>query len=263
MAKKTVRKPRKKVTRKKKTDKQNGKKYILLFVVVICLGLFAFFIIKDYFGESETFDSSKYFVKGIDVSHHNPILNWESVLDQNITFAYLKATEGTTHEDRNYPYNYDLARKANIKTGSYHFYTFGLSGKEQAQHFLKKAKFQQGDMIPAIDVEHSPANPYSKDTKYVEGVVTELKVLENELYERFGVHPVIYTNKDCYKLYIKGNFADNIIWMCDLHNEPSKDLKNWRIWQFSHKGELPGVDGHVDLNYYRYSYEEFKELLLP
>lgn len=262
MAKKIVRKRTLKKTGRKKATKFEPKRLILPFVIAACLCVVAFFIIKDYFGESESFDSSKYFVKGVDVSHHNPILNWESVLEQNITFAYIKATEGTSHEDRNYPYNYDLARETNIKVGSYHFYTFGLSGKEQARHFLKIARFNAGDMLPAIDVEHSPANP-CKDKDYIEVVVSELKVLEKELYEHFGIHPVIYTNKDCYKLYIKDNFPDNLIWMCDLHNEPSGDVKNWRIWQFSHKGELPGVDGDIDLNYYRYSFQEFKELLLP
>lgn len=264
MAKKrVVRKGVRKKTNRKRIHSFPIKKYILPFVLAVVLCAAAFFVIKDYLTEPETFDSNKYFVKGVDVSHHNPILNWETVLDQNISFAYMKATEGTTHEDRNYPYNYDLARKANIKVGSYHFYTFALSGKEQAQHFLKIAKFNAGDMIPAIDVEHSPANPYSKDKEFVKIVIKELKILENELYEHFGVHPIIYTNKDCYKLYIKKYFPNNIIWMCDLHNEPSDDIKNWQIWQFSHKGEIPGIDGDIDLNYYRYSFDQFKELLLP
>lgn len=261
---KTVRKRtiRKRVNRRK-SKKSNSKKYILSMSIAVCLGIAAFFVIKGFFEEPESFDSSKYFVRGIDVSHHNPILNWDNVMEQDITFAYLKSTEGTTHEDRNYPFNYDLARKSNIKVGSYHFYTFALSGEEQAKHFLKTAKFNSGDLIPAIDVEHSPANPYSKDKEFVITVVKELKIMENKLYEHFGVHPIIYTNRDCYKLYIKGNFTKNIIWMCDLHNEPSDDVNNWKIWQFSHKGELPGVDGHVDLNYYRYTFNEFKELLLP
>lgn len=263
MAKKTQKgRVSKRVNRKKRSRKE-FKKYVLPVTLAVCLGIAAFFIIKKYWIEPESFDSNKYFVKGIDVSHHNPILNWDNVLEQNITFAYMKATEGNSHLDRNYEFNYDLARKSNIKVGSYHFYTFALSGKEQAQHFLKTAHFNSGDLIPAIDVEHSPANPYSKDKEFVKTVITELKIMENILYERFGVHPIIYTNKDCFKLYIKGNFNENIIWMCDLHNEPSEDINNWRIWQFSHKGELPGIDGHVDLNYYRYTFTEFKELLLP
>ncbi len=264
MAKRTIKKAtRRKKVIKKKADKRNIKQYVLPLILIILSLLFAVLIIKDYYDESPTFDSDKYFVKGLDVSHHNPILDWRLVMDQGITFAYIKATEGTTHLDRNYPYNYDLARKANIAVGSYHFFSFALSGKEQASHFLKTAKFNAGDMIPAIDVEHSPANVYNKDKKYIAGIVEELKALEKELFDHFGVRAVIYTNKDCYKLYIKGNFPDNPIWMCDLHNEPSNDIPNWRIWQFSHKGEIPGMEGNIDLNYYKYTYSEFKELLLP
>lgn len=259
MAKKRV------VRRKKRSSKTDSTKKIAISMLVFTVaGILAFIIYNKYWGEEPNkFYSDKYVVKGIDVSHHNPILNWEMVMEQDISFAYIKATEGITHEDRNYIYNYDLAKKTNVKVGSYHFYTFGLSGIEQARHFIKKAKCRKGDLIPAIDVEHSPANPYSKDEKYIALVVSELKILENALYEHYGVHPVIYTNKDCYKLYVKKNFPDNLIWMCDLHNEPSDDVTNWRIWQFSHKGNLPGIDGDIDLNYYRYSFDQFKELLLP
>jgi len=261
MAKK---KTRKKVVRRKAKKKDiDSRKIVLYLSLVLFLGLIIFFIIKDYYDEPETFDSGKYFVRGIDVSHHNPILDWNVVREHDIHFAYLKATEGITHEDRNYPYNYDSARKANVIVGTYHFFSFSLSGEEQAGHFLNKAKFSAGDMIPAIDVEHSPANVYNKDKAIIANIVKELKIFEKKLYEHFGVHPVIYTNRDCYKHYINANFPDNPIWICDLHNEPKDDLTNWRIWQFSHKGELPGIDGHIDLNYYRYSYNEFKELLIP
>jgi lysozyme len=261
MAKKKAYK-RKKKKISPKSDKR-WKQVALALVFLSILSICVFYLIKWYKSEPNTFESNKYYVKGVDVSHHNPILNWEEALNQNITFAYLKATEGNTHEDRNYPYNYDLAKKANIKVGAYHFYTFGLSGKEQASHFIKIAQCKSGDMIPAIDVEHSPSNPYSKDKKYRAIVVEELKALEQALFEHYGVHPVIYTNKDCYKHYVKDNFPHNLLWISDLHNEPSDDIENWRIWQFSHNGELPGMIGDIDLNYYRYSYEDFKELLLP
>lgn len=266
MAKKTVKRkqlPKRKPVGKKASRAKNKKIYLLALSLALCFSILAFFLIKDYFHEAESFESNKYFVKGIDVSHHNPILNWQSLLDTDITFAYIKSTEDTSHIDRNYIYNYSLAKETNIKVGAYHFYRFATSGKEQANHFLKNTKLESEDLIPAIDVEHSALNVYNKDKDYIKTVVDELKILENELYEYLGIHPVIYTNKDCYKLYIKGNFPENIIWMCDLHNEPSDEIANWRIWQFSHKGELPGVDGHIDLNYYRYSFNEFKELQLP
>ncbi len=248
----------------KKKRSQNKLKSNTLVSTLIVL----FLVLGYYFYKKNTIantfkESNKYQVKGIDVSHHNPILDWTEVKRQNINFTYLKATEGITHDDRNYPYNYKLAKENNIKIGSYHFYNFGISGREQAKHFIRIAKSQSGDLIPAIDVEHSPANPYSKDKVFTKSVVKELIIMENELYEHYGVHPVIYTNIDCYKLYINNSFPNNPIWISSLNKEPNNDIKNWVIWQFTHSGKLDGIVGDLDLNYYRYSFDELHKLQLP
>jgi len=254
--------PGRSTTRKKKD--YNGiltKSFVAFLLLVSAAALsYYFFFLKQK--QPITFDKPQYSVRGVDLSHHNPIINWNELHDHNIHFVYLKATEGLSHQDRNYTYNYESARKSKIKTGSYHFYLFGASGKDQAKHFINVAKCNSGDLIPAIDVEHSPGNPYSKDTAFVNLVISELKILEDEFFEYYGLHPVIYTNKDCYKLYIKDHFPDNPVWMCDLHNEPS-GIDNWVIWQFSHKGELAGVTGEIDLNYFRYSYDQFYKILIP
>ncbi len=265
MAKKAKKKKKKTRKKGKGTDKQT---------LLIALGLLALTIILVglYFAyrwyrhkEPHTFVSEKYYVKGIDLSHHNPIPNWNNVREEKISFAYLKVTEGVTHKDRNYAVNYELAKNAGLKVGSYHFYTFGLSGEEQAKHFIQEAKCMEGDMVPAIDIEHSKVNLYNKDKDYKKIVIQELKSLDSTLLAHYGVHPIIYTNKDCYKLYIKDNFRDNILWLSDPINEPEDAaIPNWRIWQFTHKGELSGIPNEkFDFNYYRYSYEQFKELLLP
>lgn len=249
---------------KKKTRLNKARLSILSAILVVVFIALAYHRYRQH-SQADTFaKSNKYSVRGVDVSHHNPILNWKEVESQNIQFAYIKATEGLTHEDRNYPYNYKLAKESNVKIGAYHFYSFGVSGRDQAKHFIRIAQCQQGDLIPAIDVEHSPSNPYTKDTAYFNMVVSELSVLENELYEYYGVHPLIYTNMDCYKLYIKKYFPDNLIWISNPNEEPNdEDVKNWVIWQFTHKGELPGIAGDVDFNYFRYQYDRLNEISIP
>ncbi|MDR1808879.1 MAG: hypothetical protein LBR34_00555, partial [Prevotella sp.] len=213
--------------------------------------------------QATTFANGEYTVRGVDLSHHNPIIDWTKIDEsQNIRFVYLKATEGLSHNDRNYISNYKAAKASGLKTGSYHFYLFAVSGKKQARHFIRTAKCASGDLLPAIDVEHSPGNPHSKDTAYINLVVKELKTLENELYEYYGIHPVIYTNKQCYGLYVKANFADNPLWICDLNSEPL-GVDNWIIWQFSHKGKLPGINEKIDLNYFRYSFDQLDKILIP
>lgn len=252
------------MAKRRKRKSANRKKWIIVISIVFLLA--AGFLYVFYFRQkvADTFDkSNKYYVKGIDVSHHNPILDWNEVKNQNLHFTYIKATEGITHDDRNYLYNYKLAKENNIKVGSYHFYNFAVSGREQAKHFIKVAQCESGDLLPAIDVEHSPSNPYSKDTAYVKSVIKELQILEKELYEYYGYHPMVYTNMDCYKLYIKDRFPDNPIWICNLKGEPKDDVKNWVIWQFTHKGELPGIVGDIDFNYFRYSYERLWEISFP
>lgn len=232
-----------------------------LIVLIICFG---YVLYKKYNPHTDSFDkNSKYLVRGIDVSHHNPILDWKEVKDQGIHFAYIKATEGITHDDRNYKYNYDLARENKVKVGSYHFYNFGVSGYEQAKHFIRVAKCNSGDLFPAIDVEHSPANPYNTDSAFFNSIIKELQILENELFQYYGFHPIIYTNNECYKLYIKDQFPDNFIWISSIPDEPKEDIKNWIIWQFSHKGKLPGIVGDIDFNYFRLGFEKLVEISFP
>lgn len=233
-------------------------------IILLIILILASQIYKGIFSnQSNTFRSDKYIVKGIDISHYQSTINWDMLANQDITFVYMKATEGITLQDKSYKTNYESARKTNIRIGSYHFYIFGASGSDQARHFINTAQCQSGDMIPAIDVEHSILNPYSTDSIFIASIRLELKVLENKLYEHYGVHPMLYTSTDFYNLYIKNFFPDNIIWISDLYNEPSDQIRNWRLWQFSHEGILSGLNEKVDLNYYRYSFREFKELLLP
>lgn len=249
---------------KKKTRLNKARLLIFVSTLAIVFVALAYHFYHQH-QQADTFaKSNKYSVRGVDVSHHNPILNWKEVESQHIQFAYIKATEGLTHEDRNYPYNYKQAKESNVKIGAYHFYSFGVSGREQARHFIRVAACKPGDLIPAIDVEHSPSNPHAKDTAFFNIVVSELSVLENELYEYYGVRPLIYTNMDCYKLYIKKYFPDNPIWISNPNEEPNdEDVKNWVIWQFTHKGELPGIAGDVDFNYFRYRYDRLSEILIP
>lgn len=249
---------------------KNGRQVVWLIVVFLA-ALFAVGVYRFIrFSTNEIFHSfdhpqfsQKYLVRGVDVSHHNSYINWHQLWEENITFVYLKSTEGSKHKDRDYKKNYKVAKDAGLRIGSYHFYTFGRDGKKQAQHFIRNSTLQSGDMIPAIDVEHSAINRACNDKESHGRMIKELRNLESALFKQYGKRPVIYTNKECYKMYIKDNFPDNPLWICDLHKEPGGDYKNWVMWQFSHTGKISGVVNDIDLNYYRNSFDDFKKLLLP
>lgn len=257
---------------RKKKNKKYKQQTTLILIVSLILVSSVFLIVIDsikklsrdqFHSFYDNKYSHKYVIRGVDISHHNGTINWAQLKNDGIAFAYIKATEGLSHKDRKYKENYSEAKQVDIKLGTYHFYTFGLDGVMQAQHFIRNAKVASRDLIPAIDVEHSPINKYSNDKNYIEKVVAELVKMEHEMYEHYGVHPIIYTNKDCYKLYIQNKLPNNLIWMSDLHNEPNTKENEWIIWQFSHTGSVNGAMGDIDLNYFRYSYREFNELLMP
>lgn len=239
-------------------------KKTLPFILIIGAAFLAFYFNKTSSTDQENLvEVESFVVRGIDLSHHNSIPDPYKLKEEAVSFVYMKATEGVDHLDQNYQLNHNLLKEVDIKVGAYHFYTFGISGLQQAQHFIKTVKCESGDLIPAIDVEHSPINPYSRDTAYVGKIIRELKILEAELHRYFGKRPLIYTNMECYRLYIKKHFSENLLWIADLNEPPTSELKNWRIWQFSHQGKVRGVDGKVDLNFYRYTMKDFEEMLLP
>lgn len=273
MAKKSLGKTVRKTRRRKKRSTKNNLLYRRIFSVALLAFLTITFLVATHTMREakrrliHTFEhpafSRKYVVRGIDVSHHNAFIDWKRLNDENISFAYLKSTEGVSHKDRDYARNHKLAREAGLSTGSYHFYSFGVDGREQARHFIRNSCVLPRDMIPAIDVEHSPANKPASGKEELLRVVEELKALSDALFAHYGKPPVLYTNKECYKKYIEGRFPENPLWICDLRNEPSVASDTWAIWQFSHTGIIPGVANEVDLNYYRHSFADFQNLLMP
>ncbi len=259
-------------TSRKYKNKRRKKQYTITIIVSMIIISSVFLIVYDSIRKSKReqyhsfYDnkySHKYAVRGVDVSRHNGSVNWKRLKYEGITFAYIKSTEGTSHIDMKFVENYKNAKQSEVKVGAYHFYTFGLEGSLQAKHFIHNSTVSSNDLIPAIDVEHSPINRYSKDKNYMQLVINELIKLEHDLYNYYGVRPLIYTNKDCYKLYIEDHFPENKIWMSDLHSEPQTKDDNWIMWQFSHTGNIDGINGNVDLNYFRYSFRQFNQLLMP
>ncbi len=56
--------------------------------------------------------SNKYDIKGVDVSSYQGEIDWDILASQNISFAFIKATEGSSFVDENFAYNFEAAQKA-------------------------------------------------------------------------------------------------------------------------------------------------------
>lgn len=204
---------------------------------------------------------TKTYIKGLDISKHNGNILFYEVDKRIYPFIYIKATEGSKHTDSNYKTNNQLARKSGFRVGAYHFFSFNSSGRGQAYFFLSKAEILKGDLIPALDIEHSKQNTNSNDSAYIKYIREEIKTFNDIITSELGQPPIIYCNEHSYKKYIEGNLNNNYLWLVNLNEEPKPHF-NWILWQYTHSEKIKGISEKVDVNNFRYSQENFHKLLL-
>ena len=208
-------------------------------------------------------NKSKYPVFGVDVSNYQGDIDWQELESQNVSFAFIKATEGSGHTDESVRRNLDRAASTGIRVSAYHFFSFDSAGETQAENFISSVSPEEIDLPPVIDIEYYADKRSNKPSK--EETESILRPLINKLEEYYGVKPIIYTTLPVYYRYVKGSFSDCPLWIRSVNCEP--DLIDWKFWQYSDKGTLTGYDGdeeHIDFNVYNGSVEEFeKEFPMP
>lgn len=182
--------------------------------------------------------------RGIDASHHQGAIDWPRVADAGISFAYLKATEGTTFTDPRFAEHRRAATRAGIDVTGYHYFQLCSDGAAQAQHFLAVLGQQRGDLPPALDLElaGSCADPPPAAT-----LLAEVRAFLAVVDRRSGVPTLVYLYPDFEERYgFADELADHPQWVRRLgEREPRRP---WTVWQYDDAGTVPGVAGRVDLN---------------
>lgn len=202
---------------------------------------------------------TKYPVRGVDVSVYQGDIDWSVLAKQNISFAFIKATEGSSFVDKNFEYNFLNAKQQNISVGAYHFFSFDSLGKTQAENFIKNVKPFNGMLPPVIDFEFY--GDKQKNPPKAEDILPELNILIAELKNHYGLSPIIYATKESYEMYLANNYNDCDIWIRDVIFTPKlSDNRQWTFWQYTNREKLDGYSGqekYIDLNVFGGSQEEF------
>ena len=179
---------------------------------------------------------------GIDVSHYQGNINWEVVArETKISYAYLKATEGASLVDDTYRKNILGAKKAGIKVGSYHFYRPNVSVDEQFNNMTQNVLQDEQDLLPIIDIEHAGKVSESQ-------FIADLSLFLDKITKYYGRKPMLYTFHNFYNRYLSGRFP-GYHWMIARYKEDEPTLddgQNYIMWQYTCKGNIPGIKGNVD-----------------
>lgn len=200
-----------------------------------------------------------YPVRGVDVSSYQGRIDWKVLAQNDIDFAFIKATEGSSHVDKTYKKNIEGAKETDIEISAYHFLSFESNGEAQAENFIATVDKQDITLPPVIDIElYGKYNNAPLDEKSVR---TILDAMIQRIHQEYGKKPIIYTNHRTYSLYISGRYPDCDIWICDVAKKPTlPDGRKWTFWQYSHTEKLSGYKGeekHIDMNVFYGTEEEF------
>lgn len=203
----------------------------------------------------------KYPVRGVDVSHYQGNVDFARLAEQGISFAFIKATEGSGTVDECFAENWQNARAAGMPAGAYHFFSFESAAETQADNFCAAVPQEPDALPPVIDLEYY--HGYDAQHLAPETVREMLRVMLSRLREAYGKTPIIYTTTSCYGDYLEGADlgTDYTLWIRSTLTSPPDDLTPpWTFWQYNPRGRLDGYDGDealIDLNIFRGTAEDF------
>ncbi|WP_171740549.1 glycoside hydrolase family 25 protein [Spirosoma taeanense] len=190
----------------------------------------------------------RYGIHGIDVSRHNDRINWQRVRQMEadgvrLQFVFIKATEGATLADKHFDKNWREAKKSALRRGAYHFYHPTRDPLKQASNFIRHVELSPGDFAPVVDFEVTNGQ---SDKTIIDGLRLWLETIEAHYHAR----PIIYTNGNLYRRYIKGNMDEYPLWIADYSNPHLRnyDADKLYLWQHNQSGWVQGIRGRVDFN---------------
>ena len=180
---------------------------------------------------------------GIDVSHFQGEIDWEAVAADDITFAYIKATEAGDWVDDTFAGNWADAREAGLTVGAYHFFTLCRTGADQAANSLRTVPLEEADFPHAVDLEF-PNNCAARPPK--QELLTELSEFLDLVEEATQSPVLLYVEDEFDELYGVLDAFPQPMWERSIRQRPPGH--RWVIWQASDVADVNGIDDGVDLN---------------
>lgn len=204
---------------------------------------------------------TSYTYQGIDVSHWQGSINWASVKSSGKTFAFCKATEGTTYTDPTFATNWAGMKNAGLIRGAYHFGRPGSDPVTQANRFCDVVSPRTGDLQMTLDLEATDGKTPSQVRSWVVAFINQIK-------SRTGRPGIIYTG-----FYFWRDSAGNgsnlncPLWLAAYVSNPSAYVPAawpyFTFWQYTSSGTCPGVSGNVDRDAFNGSLSGLNALRLP
>ena len=207
-------------------------------------------------GERIRYTGASYATRwGVDVSNYQGRIDWQSLKQQGIEFAYLRlgmrgyGEQGTLYNDRSFAQYYEGAKAVGIDVGVY-FFSQAITVREAADEALYALELLDGrtlDLPVYYDWEPVSAED-SRTAGYDCRYLTAGAAAFCNIIERGGYASGVYLNRQQgYYRYDLRSLAGRSLWVADYADYPDFYYA-YDVWQYEHQARLDGVSEIVDLN---------------
>jgi GH25 family lysozyme M1 (1,4-beta-N-acetylmuramidase) len=198
-----------------------------------------------------------------DVSHWKSIPDFRAI-DPQPWMMITKATEGTGYKDAKMLEFMAGMKSIGCHRGLFHFNRRAYGGADQARHFLDTVNGVADDnTLLALDVEEG-GEQASQLWYWIETVRARRPRNRIWLYSRRNILEQIFMTTS-----EREYFKRIPVWVAGYPFEPDNydEMPSWYIpdpsrfgpvvlWQYSEKGQVPGIIGDVDLNWITPTYAQ-------
>ncbi|WP_406497376.1 lysozyme [Streptomyces sp. NBC_00846] len=193
--------------------------------------------------------------EGVDVASYQGNVNWATLWNSGVKWAYTKATEGTYYTNPYFAQQYNGSYNVGMIRGSYHFATPNTtSGAVQANYFVDHGGgwSKDGKTLPgALDIEWNPYGDQCYGLSQA-AMVNWIRDFVNTYKARTGRDAVIYTATSWWQSCTGNNAgfgATNPLWVARYNSTVGELPAGWgyyTMWQYTSSGPYVGDHSHFN-----------------
>lgn len=191
-------------------------------------------------------------LKGIDVSEHQKVIDWDAVANSDIDYAIIRCGYGSDYTDQDdlyWVYNVTECAKHGIPFGVY-LYSYATDvemAKSEARHVLRLLD----------EVGYTPTYPIYldlEDSSILDSGITaedlgDIAEVFCTTLEREGYMAGVYANLHWWTTYLTDSRFDRWERWVAQYNVTCDYAGAYTMWQCTSSGVVPGIEGRVDLNF--------------
>lgn len=189
--------------------------------------------------------------KGVDVSRHQGIIDWDKFLeDEHSDFVIIRAGFGNNNIDAQAVRNVTECERLGIPYGLYWFsYALTPEMARREAEYLSDFVGSHKPLYPLVyDFEYdSVAHAVRNGVKISRDFVLNCTEQFCHRLEELGFYAMFYCNNDYYQRYYQASkVAEKYdMWYARYANSPGRPVT---LWQTSESGRVKGIQGKVDLD---------------